>query len=72
MQRSRIKESGHAVQYRQHGSDGKAEGMEHRQKVEHHIPRRKIDPGFQLLKIGQDIGVGQYHAFGRAFGTGGE
>jgi hypothetical protein len=46
--------------------------MEHRQGVEHDIRRIEIDDRGELVAVGQDIGVAEHDALGRAFGAGSE
>lgn len=57
MQRRRVKERLHAVQYRQHGADREAERVEHRQEVQHHVLRIEIDHRFELFQVAQDIRI---------------
>ena len=66
MQRRGVEEGLHPGQQRQQQPAGEAEGMEDRQGVEHHVSRVEIEQRAHLIAIGQDIGVAQHHALGRA------
>ena len=72
VQRRGIEEGPGAGEKRQQQPAGQPEGVEDRQGVEDHVGRVEVDPRRELVAVGQDVGVAEHHALGRALGAGGE
>ena len=72
MQWRRVEEHFRASHQRHDAAAGKAEGMKQRQRNHEFVGRREVDHRADLRDVGQDAAMRVHHAFGFAFGTGGE
>ena len=69
VKRRGIEEGPHTGQHGQQRAAGEAEGMEHRQRVEHDVGCREGDARRRLVAVGVEVPVRQHHALGQAFGA---
>ena len=69
MQGRGIDEDVVATHQRQHHAGGEAETMEQRHGVEETVAVEEIALGEKLSDVGEEIAVGEFDAFGDAFGT---
>ncbi len=72
VQRRGIEIDAHAGDERQHEADRQAEGVEHRQHVEHLVAAAEIDARRGLRGVRQHVAVGEHDALRRAFRARGE
>ena len=67
VQRRGVEIDGHAGDQRQHRTRRQAEGVKHRQDVEHLVACMEVDARGGLRGIGENIPVGEHHALRRTF-----
>jgi hypothetical protein len=72
MQRRRVEIGRHAGNQRQYDAAHEAERVKRRQRHEQPVLAAEIDARFGLRDVREHVAMGQHHAFGNAFGAGGE
>ena len=68
VQRRRIKKNINPARHAKKQPE-QSEAMEERHRVENPVGVHEVQDGQHLEDVGNEIGVGQFDAFGRAFGT---
>ncbi len=66
VQRRGIEEHLDAGERRQNGAAGQAEGVKHRQRVEHDVRRAEVDARRHLIAVRLNVDVAERYALGRA------